>query len=181
MYNSDNIIVPSFSLKNRICRLIWWVVSFFFFNFTPRPLHKWRSFILNLFGAKIGRGVRIYPNVKVWAPWNLEIGNYSAIANDVIVYNQGKISIGEKTIISQGCHLCAGTHDYTLKSFPLITKPIEIGSDVWIAADSFIHPGISIGNGSVVGARSVVTKSMPEWMVCAGNPCKPLKSRVFLD
>jgi len=73
----------------------------------------------------------------------------------------------------------AGTHDYTKEGFPLITMPIVIGDYVWLAAESFIHPGITIGTGAVIGARSVVTKDMPEWMVCAGHPCKPLKERIL--
>jgi putative colanic acid biosynthesis acetyltransferase WcaF len=176
-FNTDTRIGPSFSLNNRILRVIWGIIYLFFFRFSPKPLHCWRSFILRIFGAKIGKGVHVYPNVKIWAPWNLYIGDFSGIANDVTLYSQGLISIGKRVVISQGSYLCTGSHDYTELGFPLITKPIFIKDEVWVAAEVFIHPGITINTGTIVGARSVVTKDLPEWMVCSGFPCKPLKLR----
>ena len=181
MINQDTFTQPSFSLKNRIGRVIWGFVYNFFFKLSPKPLHTWRIFLLRCFGAKLGTGVHVYPKVKIWAPWNIEIGDESGIANDVTLYSQGKITIGKRSVISQGAHICAGTHDYTKSGFPLITKPIVIGDNCWIAAEAFIHPGVIINNGSVVGARSVVTKDMPEWMVCSGFPCKPIRERIITD
>ncbi|MBB3836411.1 putative colanic acid biosynthesis acetyltransferase WcaF [Runella defluvii] len=177
MHNLDTFSGPSFSIKNRLLRVIWNCVYFLFFSPTPPPFHVWRSAILRLFGAKIGKGVHIYPKVKIWAPWNLEVGDQTGIANGVILYCQGKISIGKRSVISQGCHLCSGTHDYNQIGFPLVTKPISIGNYVWVAAESFIHPGINIGDGCVIGARSVVIKDLKEWMVYSGHPCMFIKSR----
>ena len=177
--NTNTHVGPSFSRSNRFARLLWGLVYLLLFRFSPIPFHEWRSFILRLFGAKIGKGVHVYPAVRIWAPWNLEIKDHAGIASGVNLYAQGKILIGRKTVISQGAHLCAGTHDYTREGFPLYTKPIVIGDEVWIAADVFVHPGISIGNGTVVGARSVVTRSLPEWKVCSGHPCIPVKNRVL--
>lgn len=177
----DTFKEPSFTLKNRLARVIWGVVYVLFFKYTPKPLHVWRSSILRLFGAKIGKGVHIYPKVIIWAPWNLEIGDESGIANGVILYSQGKITIGKRVVISQGSHICTGSHDYTKKEFPLFTKDIIIGDNVWVAAESFVHPGVLIADGSIVGARSVVTKSLPSWTVCSGHPCVPLKKREFKD
>ena len=179
MYNQDTATGPSFSLSNRLLRVLWGVTSFFLFKFSPVSMHQWRSFLLRLFGAKIGKDVHVYPGVKIWAPWNLDLGNQCGIASGVNLYSQGKITIGSRTVVSQGVYLCAGTHDYTKPGFPLITKPIIVGDNVWIAAEAFIHPGVIINAGCVIGARSVVTKDMPAWMVCAGNPCKPLKDRKF--
>ena len=133
---------------------------------------------MRLFGAKIGKGVHIYPGVRIWAPWNLVCGDETGVANGVTLYDQGVISLGRRVVISQGAHLCAGTHDYTLPGFPLVTQPIVVESEAWIAAEAFVHPGVTIGEGAVIGARSVVTKNMPSWMVCAGHPCKPIKQRV---
>lgn len=178
-YNTNTHVGASFSLRNRIMRVVWGVVSLLFFRFTPKPLHKWRAFLLRLFGAKIGKGVHVYPAVKIWAPWNIELHDGCGIGNNAILYSQGKITIGSFTVISQGAHLCAGTHDYTVEGFPLITSPIVIGKNAWIAAEAFVHPGISIGDGCVIGARSVVNKDMPAWTVCGGHPCKPLKHREY--
>lgn len=181
MFNQDTLTGPSFSLKNRLARILWGLVYFFLFRFSPIPLHRWRSFLLQIFGAKVGKGVRVYPGVKIWAPWNLELADQCGVANGAILYSQGKITIGRRTTISQGAHLCAGSHDYTKPGFPIITKSIEIGDFSWIAAEAFIHPGVHIEEGCVIGARSVVTKDMPGWMICSGNPCKPLNKRVQED
>lgn len=180
MHNKDTFTGASFSLSNRLARVAWGIVSAVFFRLSPRPMHSWRSLLLRCFGARVGKGVHVYPGVRIWAPWNLELGDESGIANGAILYSQGKITIGKRTVISQGAHLVAGTHDYTKTGFPLVTKPILIHDHVWIAAEAFIHPGITIGEGCVIGARSVVTKDMQAWMVCAGHPCKPLKKRDFV-
>ncbi|MEO6731467.1 MAG: putative colanic acid biosynthesis acetyltransferase [Ferruginibacter sp.] len=172
-----NYVGTTFSLQNRIGRVLWAFVSGLFFQLSPKPFFEWRSFLLRCFGAKVGKAVHIYPNAKIWAPWNLEINDASAVASGAILYTQGKIIIGRNVVISQGSHLCAGTHDYNLPEFPLITMPIIVQDFAWIAAEAFVHPGVIIGKGSVVGARSVVTKDTPEWMVCAGHPCKPIGKR----
>ncbi|WP_439882590.1 WcaF family extracellular polysaccharide biosynthesis acetyltransferase [Pontibacter sp. MBLB2868] len=177
MYNQDTYLGASFSLRNRLGRVLWGVIVLLFFRYSPKPAHAWRTFLLRAFGAKVGRGVHIYPRAKIWAPWNLILRDECGVANSAILYSQDIIEIGRRAVISQGAHLCAGTHDYTKSGFPLITMPIRIGDNAWIAAESFIHPGVTIGEGCVIGARSVVTKDMPEWMVCAGHPCKPIKKR----
>jgi putative colanic acid biosynthesis acetyltransferase WcaF len=181
MVNENTHIGPSFSMQNRLGRLLWNCTYILFFRYSPKPLHKWRSFVLRCFGARIGKGVHVYPAAKIWAPWNVEIGDGSGVANGAILYSQGKITIGKNAVISQGAHLCAGTHDYTTKGFILITKPINIGDNAWVAAEAFVHAGVNIGDGSVIGARSVVTKHMPSWMVCSGMPCVPLKARKLKD
>jgi putative colanic acid biosynthesis acetyltransferase WcaF len=177
MHNQDTFTGPSFSLKNRLLRLLWNLVAFLFFRFSPRPFHAWRAFLLRCFGAKIGKGVHVYPGTSIWAPWNLVIGDESGIASDVTLYSLDKITIGRRTVLSQGAYICAGTHDYTHPGFPLVAKPIHIGDHVWIAAQAFVHPGVTINDGCIIGARAVVTTDMPAWMVCAGHPCKPLKER----
>lgn len=179
MHNQDTFIGPSFSLSNRLARLLWAIVEITLFRFSPKPMHKWRSLILSCFGAKIGKGVHVYPGVKIWAPWNLELADECGIANGAILYSQDKIIIGKRSVISQGTHLVTGSHDYTQRGFPLTTKPIFIGENTWIAAEAFVHPGITIADGCIIGARSVVTKDMPAWTVCAGHPCKPIKPREY--
>lgn len=177
MINQDTHVGPSFSWRNRFSRALWGISAALLFHPSPRPLHSWRSFLLRMFGAKVGKGVHVYPGAKIWAPWNLELSDECGIATGAILYSQGKISVGKRAVISQGAHLVTGTHDYTKPGFPLVTKPIKIGDNAWIAAEAFIHGGVSIGDGCVIGARSVVTKDMPEWKVCSGHPCEPIKER----
>jgi putative colanic acid biosynthesis acetyltransferase WcaF len=123
----------------------------------------------------------VYAGAKVWAPWNVEIGEETGVADGATLYSQGKIKLGRRVVISQGTHLCAGTHDYDKRGFPLVTAPITVGDEAWIAAEAFVHPGVTIGEGAVIGARSVVTKDMPEWTVCAGHPCRVIKERRRTD
>ncbi|OPZ75695.1 MAG: Galactoside O-acetyltransferase [Verrucomicrobia bacterium ADurb.Bin474] len=177
--NTNTHTGPSFGLKSRIARGIWGLVEVSLFRLSPRPLHRWRSLLLRCFGARIGSHTHIYPGVRVWAPWNLHIGNECGIGDETILYSQDTITLGDRVVISQGCYLCTGTHDYETSGFPLRTLPIHIGSHAWIAAQAFIHPGVTIGEGTVIGARSVVTEDMPEWTVCSGFPCHALKKRTL--
>jgi putative colanic acid biosynthesis acetyltransferase WcaF len=179
--NTDTHTGPSFAARDRLRRLLWKLLWMLAARWTPAPLHAWRALLLRLFGATVGRGAHVYPGVKIWAPWNLEIGEEAGIANGVTLYSQGKITIGKRAVISQGTHLCAGTHDFETPGFPLTTKPIIVGANAWVAAEVFVHPGVTIGDGCVVGARSVVTKDLPEWTVCSGFPAKPLRARKRID
>jgi putative colanic acid biosynthesis acetyltransferase WcaF len=169
----------SFSLGDRIRRASWGVVYNLLFRTSPRPLHAWRAFLLRLFGAKLGQHCHVYAKVKIWAPWNLVMDDYACMADDVICYSIATVTLGAKAIVSQGTHLCTGTHDYEDPAFQLYALPITIGERAWICAESFIGPGVTVGEGAVIGARSVVTKDMPPWMICAGTPSKPLKRRIM--
>jgi len=180
-YNVNTHTGASFSLGNRLKRVAWNVIYIIAFRYSPRPFHRWRSLILRIFGAKIGKGVHVYPAVKIWAPWNIELDDYAGVGNNAILYSQAKIKIGKMAVISQGAHLSTGTHDYTKNGFPLYARPIVVGDRAWVAADVFIHPGVTIGEGAVVGARSVVLKDMPAWTVCSGFPCKPIKERILTN
>lgn len=147
------------------------------FRPSPRPLHAWRRWVLRVFGATVGKGVHVYPAVRIWAPWNLTLEDECGVADGVTLYSQGIIRLGRGSVVSQGSHLCTGSHDYEQPGFPLFTKPIVVGAEAWITAECFVHPGVTIGEGAVIGARSVVTKDMPAWTVCTGHPCMPLKAR----
>lgn len=105
----------------------------------------------------------------------------SLLAERVNCYNMAPISLGERALVSQGAHLCAGSHDIRTRDFQLIAKPIHIGADVWIAAEAFVGPGVDVGEGSVLGARAVAFKSLEPWGVYAGNPAQFIKRRVISD
>lgn len=172
----------SFSLTNKLSRLLWngayWII---FRPFSLNVFTSWRAGVLRLFGAKIGKNVNIYSSARIWAPWNLEVGNYSSFGPGVDCYNQGKISIGENCVISQKTYLCASTHDFTNSDFPLVLRPIHIEDQVWVAADAFIGPGVSIGKGAVVGARAAVFKDVERLSVVGGNPARYIKKRIVSD
>jgi putative colanic acid biosynthesis acetyltransferase WcaF len=179
--NNDPYTEASFDLKNRMLRFLWNAIYIIFFLPSPRSLHSWRVLLLRIFGAKIGKHCHIYPNVKIWAPWNIELGNYIGIADSVKLYSMDKIFINDYSVISDGSYLCCGSHDYNSKNFQLITKPITIKKKTWICSETFIHPGVTISEGCVIGARSVVTRNLDhEYKVYAGNPCKQVKNREIL-
>lgn len=169
---------PSFSWRNRLARLLWKLVCLLLFRPSPQPLHVWRCWLLRSFGARIGSPCSIYNNVEIWAPWNLVMANYATLGRGVIVYSIAPVTLGERAVVSQGVHLCTGSHDHQSENFQLFARPITIGEDVWICAEAFLGPGVNIGNGCVIGARAVVTRDQPAWMVCAGNPSRPLKHRI---
>jgi len=171
----------SFSAANRAKRALWSVVYALLFRPSPRPMHAWRSMLLRAFGASIGRDCHVYPGVAIWAPWNLDFEDLVAIGDGAILYSMGRIKVGERTVISQGAHLCAGTHDYEDPSFQLVVRPITIGRKAWICADAFVGPGVTIGDGAVLGARGVAMKNLPPWSVWSGNPAVCIKQRSVQD
>ena len=168
---SDPYRGPSFTLGNRARRLAWNAVYAILFRPSPRVFHAWRAWLLRQFGAEVGVDCHVYPGVKIWAPWNLMLGNYVGIADGVILYSMERIEVGDYCVISQGAHLCGGTHDYNSPNFQLVAKPILIKANAWVCAEAFLHPGVTVPEGAVVGARSVVTKPLlTPWAVYAGNP-----------
>lgn len=170
-----------YSLANRMMRATWGLVYILFFRASPRPLHGWRRFLLRSFGANLGRGAKVFSSAKVFAPWNLTMGEFSTIAPDVDCYCAGKVIIGSHTTISQYSYLCGASHDHRRSNIPLFTAPITIGSQVWVCADVFVGPGVSIGDGTVVGARSSVFSNLPEWTVCTGSPAAPKRPRTIIE
>ena len=156
---------------------LWWIVQDTIFRWSPQVMYGWRRFLLRLFGAKIGRKVLIRPSAKITYPWKVKIGDYSWIGDDVVLYSLGEIEIGENVVISQRCYICTGSHDYTKSDFPIFAKKIVIEDECWLATDVFVAPGIKIGKGTVVGARSNVFYNLPPGKICIGSPAKPIKDR----
>jgi putative colanic acid biosynthesis acetyltransferase WcaF len=158
---------------------LWALVQATLFRWSPRPWHWWRAWLLKAFGADISSpwNVVIFPSARVYFPWKLTLASHAMVGRSVSLYNLGRISLGYGANISQNCHLCAGTHDYTRWAMPLVTRPIVIGANAWLGADVFVGPGVTVGELCVVGARSVVVEDLPPRMVCAGHPCRPVKER----
>jgi putative colanic acid biosynthesis acetyltransferase WcaF len=180
--NSRTLLVAyQITPRDRARRALWNLTWRLLAKPTPRVLHTWRLSLAKLFGARIGPAAHIYPGAKIWAPWNLVMGARSCLADGVACYNVAPIHIGEDVVISQHAYLCTATHDYNDRAFPLVVAPIVIEPYAWVAAGAFLSPGITVERGAVVGARSVVTASVPAWSVVAGNPAKFIKFRVNFD
>jgi len=157
--------------------LLWWLVQAIAFPLSPHTFNRFRQSLLRLFGAKIGTGVVIRPTARFTYPWKVEIGDYSWIGDDVVLYSLEPIRIGCHCVISQKSYLCTGSHDIQDPAFTLITSQITIGNGVWIATDCFIAPGVQIGANAVVGARSSVFSNIPAQQVCWGTPARPRYQR----
>lgn len=164
----------------KLRRLLWLTVWTMFAKWTPYFVcRRWRVFLLSLFGMKHKEHVGVYPSCKVWAPWNVEMGSYVAIDDEVNLYSTAKIKIGTKVAISREAFICTASHDITKPNRPLVTAPITIGDGVWIGARAIVLPGVTIGEGAVVAAGAVVTKDVEPWAVVGGNPAKFIKKRVL--
>ncbi len=160
-----------------ITGFLWEAIGKHLFRISFHNWYRLRARLLRLFGASIHPTSRIRPTVRITRPWNLTVGAHTAIGDHAIVFCLGKITIGERCVISQYTHLCAAGHNYTARDMPTIVDPIMIGSDVWLAADTFVGPGVTIGEGSVVGARSTVTRSLAAGKICAGDRAVALSDR----
>ena len=168
------------SLGNKIARVIWGGVWVCLFRPSPRIFFGWRRFLLRAFGASIGKNARISPSVAVWAPWNLSVGNESAISHHVDCYCIDRLVIGNHATVSQYAILCTASHDISTPSMQLISSPIILDDQCWVCAGAFVGPGITIHDGAVVGAMSVVTKDIEAWTVHAGNPARMIKKRIIV-
>ncbi len=181
MVNIRYVQTTPFSLKIKLKIHLWKLIQDTFFRFSPSRLRGFRRWLLRLFGAKIAPTASIHNTARIECPWNLEMGDYASVGEYAWIYTLDKIVIGEYAVIGQRSLLLTGTHDFSDPAFPLIIRPIVIGYGAWIAVGVIILPGVKISALSVVGAGSVVTKDLPEQMICAGNPCKPIKHREFRE
>lgn len=170
-------IPSSHSRRNRLARLVWGIVWAVLFRPSPTALHCWRRALLRAFGASIGSGVHVYPSAKVWAPWRLVMGDNSCLGPQVDCYNVGGVEVAAGATVSQYSYLCGATHNYRRLDLPLVTGRITLGPRCWVGADAFVGPGVTIGEGSVVGARASVYRDVAAWVVVVGNPAKVLKGR----
>ena len=186
-YNREDIFSARLHRANdnyrpeEFIRRVLWMACRPLLSLTPRFFYGFRNSVLRLFGARIGREVRIYPNVDIFFPWNLDIGDEVTIGPGVQLYSLGRITLGEGTMVSYGAHFCAGTHDYSKRNLPLLKPEIRLGQGIWVCADAFIGPGVEIGDFSIVGARAVVLKSFDDFSILGGNPARKLKDRPIPD
>jgi putative colanic acid biosynthesis acetyltransferase WcaF len=162
-------------------RLAWELLVQPVLRLVPRQFWGLRRGILRLFGAQVGREVHIHRTVQIAIPWNLTIGDEAAIGDHVQIYNLGQIMIGAQATISQGAHLCAGTHDYRRREMPLVKGTITIGQSAWICADAFVGPNVTVGDFAILGARAVVVRDVAPGVIVAGNPARIVGRRERFD
>ena len=167
----------SFSWSNRLVRVVWGIAWLVLARFTPPPLHAWRRLVLRAFGARVGRGARVHASVAIWLPRNLELGEQVLIGPGARLYNQGTITIGAWSVISQRAHLCASTHRVDDPDFQLECRPIVLGERCWVATEAFVGPGVMMGDGAVLGARAALVEDAAADGIFRGNPASLVRQR----
>jgi putative colanic acid biosynthesis acetyltransferase WcaF len=160
-------------------RRVLWRVGQWLIRLSPRPCFAWRRMILRLFGATVGREVRIYASTHLYMPWNVELGDWAALGEGVLIYSLGKVRVGPNVTVSYRSHVCAGTHDLNDPALPLLKLPVILEDGAWIGTDAFVGPGVTVGCGAVVGARAVVVKGVAPFAIVAGNPARVIGERVL--
>jgi putative colanic acid biosynthesis acetyltransferase WcaF len=174
--HAANQAARKYSTAEQLRRVAWslgrWLV-----RLSPRPCFAWRRVLLRVFGARIGAHVNIYPTAYLYMPWNVDIGDWSALGEDVLVYSLGKVRIGSSVTLSYRSHVCAGTHDLNDPALPLLKPPVHIEDGVWVGTEAFIGPGVTVGYGAIVGARAVVVKNVAPFDIVAGNPARTIGRR----
>lgn len=158
---------------------MWRIINYTIFRLFPLSMCKsYRNFLLRLFGAKVDKDALIYSSCIIYAPWNLVVGR-ACIGPKTEIYNKDFVIIGDDCVVSQGSYLCTASHEINSLMLPLKTSYIKIQDKSWIASYSFIGPGVTIGEGAVVGARACVFKDVAPWTVVGGNPAKFIKNRTI--
>ena len=164
---------PGSALK----RGCWFLINLVIFRSSLFPFYKFKIYLLNLFGARVGNNVLIKPNVNIKYPWFLETGNNVWIGEQVWIDNLGKVSIGNNVCLSQGCMLLSGNHDYTKPTFDLVIKEIILEDGVWIGAKAIVCGGVICKDHSVLSVGSVATKDLQAMTIYSGNPAMSTRER----
>ncbi len=172
-------VPDSFRGRSKVTVQLWWIVQATLFSWSPQFLYGWRAFLLRLFGAQIGKHVKVRSTVKVTYPWKVTIGDYTWVGDDCMLYSLGEIRIGSHVAIAHKVYFNTGGHEYDKKTFDIFFKPLVIEDECWITTDVYVAPGVTIGKGTIVGARSSVLKDLPGGKICVGTPAKPIADRPF--
>lgn len=168
---------PSFPLSHRLFRFLWRATWLLLAAWTPPPWRRWRRFLLVRFGASLGPRADVRASARVWYPPHLAMGDCAVLGPGATCYNIAQITLGTRTVVSQGAHLCTGSHDLADPDFQLVARPIVLGNYAWIAADAFVGPGVTVGDGAVLGARAAAFSDLSAWTVYRGNPAHAVRAR----
>lgn len=167
----------TFQGRGRGWQFAWYLVSLAFFESGLMPASRVLVALLRLFGAKLGRGVVVKPNVRVKFPWKLTVGDHVWIGQGVWIDNIDHVVLGSHVCVSQEAYFCTGSHDYRSQSFDLVTKPIRVDDGAWITARVTLLGGAVVGANAIVTAGSVVSGEVPPGVIAGGVPAQTIKPR----
>ena len=162
-------------------RLLWILINHSIYRLLrPHFFNPFRNFILEIFGAQLTNESCVCSSATIFAPWNLKMGR-AIIGPGTYVYNKAFVTLGDDCVVSQNSELCTASHDISDIMLPVKNAPINLCDKVWVASHVFIGPGVTIGEGAVVGATSSVFKDVEPWTVVGGNPAKVIKKRIVKE
>ena len=164
---------------SRLKRFLWYYVNEFFFKSSLLPVSSLKVFLLRLFGAKIGKGVIIKPNVNIKYPWMLSIDKHCWIGEAVWIDNLDQVTIGNNVCISQGALLLCGNHNYKKSKFDLMIGSIILEDGVWIGAKSIVTQNVTCKTHSVLAVQSVCSSDLEANSIYKGNPAVKIKDRII--
>ena len=164
---------------SRIKQAAWYFANIIFLKNRFNPFSSSRIFFLRLFGASIGKGVRIKPGVNIKYPWKLNVGDFCWIGENVWIDNLAPVAMGNNVCVSQGAMLLTGNHDFNKAQFDLKVAPINLEDGVWIGAQSVVCPGVSVLSHAVLAVKSVATSDLQPFSIYQGNPAMKVKERVI--
>ena len=160
-------------------RTLWFFANSIFMQSSFFPMMGFKIWMLRKFGAKIGKGVFIKPSVNIKYPWNLEIGDYSWIGENVWIDNLAKVKIGSNVCISQGAMLLCGNHNYKKPTFDLMVGEITLEDGSWVGAQSVVCPGVTLHTHAVLGVGSVAHHDLDAYGIYQGNPARKVRERTI--
>lgn len=164
---------------NKFKIICWYFCNIIFLKNPFNVISSLKIIILKLFGATIGKGVVIKPNVNIKYPWLIEIGNYVWIGESVWIDNLAKVTIKSNVCISQGAMLLCGNHDYTITSFDLMIGEIVLEEGSWVGAKSIVCPNVTLKSHAILAVHSVATKDLDAYTVYQGNPAVKIRERII--
>lgn len=162
-------------------RILWYFVNVIVMKNAWLPVSRLKVCILRAFGAKIGTGVNIKPCVNVKYPWNLSIGDYTWIGENVWIDNLVQVTIGSNVCVSQGAMLLCGNHNYKKSTFDLMVGKIVLEDGCWVGAQSVVCPGVTLHSHAVLGVASVANKNLDAYTIYQGNPAQMVRKRIIVE
>lgn len=172
IYDQDSPYDSPWTRSQKIKMLLWEYVWLLLCSWTPKPLNRWRIFWLSLFGARIYGRPFVHQRARIQIPWNICLHDHACLGDRANAYSLGEIEICEGATVAQEAYLCTGTHAFDNAAMNLVTRKITIGPRAFIGARSFILPGVTIAEGAIIGACSVVTKDVAPHTLVKGNPAR---------
>ncbi len=146
--------------------------------FNTQPDEEQRLAVLRDLLGRIGTGSFVQPPFACDYGYNVQVGDDVFINFNAVILDCAPVTIGDGTQIASGVQLLAADHprDPDLRRDLLeLARPVSIGSNVWIGAAAIVLPGVSVGDDSIIGAGSVVTRDIPAGVVAIGNPCRVVR------